>query len=296
MYPRITKVLATYGADSESFTCDCRRWLSDHYAWSGDFVAAIEHFPELTLGRVATHAANHLINMKRLVVCNVGAAVLMALIGPTLTPWSREFLPLVCKEFESALCQMQADRSVSLIEGWSRGENRYPWHLFLGLSSRVTVTLDKPFYCYYADKEIVAFVNSEVRDAENRRRVAAGVPKIGEGWVTETTLYYQIKEAFPGHEVVQHAQPPWLGRQHLDIFIPALSVAIEFQGKQHDEPIEYFGGREQFEMTCRRDELKRKKCKKMKVQLIYIRDGYVLEQVLQQIRDTAVKDIPWICD
>jgi hypothetical protein len=182
---------------------------------------------------------------------------------------------------------MQAHKGGSLIAEWSTGENRYGWSLFLSLSSRVTVQLDKPFYCYYVNEAVVAFVNEQVRDAENRARTAVGIPKIGEGWITETTLYYQIKEAFHEYEVIHHAQLPWLGRQHLDIFIPALRVAIEFQGPQHDQPVEYFGGRKQFEDTQRRDELKRKKCFKMRVALIYVREAYVKEEVIQQICQAA---------
>jgi hypothetical protein len=182
---------------------------------------------------------------------------------------------------------MQADSGASLITAWSRGENGYTWQLFAGLPSRASSQLDKPFYCYYSDKTVLTFVKKQVREAENRARHATGIPKIGEGWVTETVLYYQIKDALPKYEVIQHAQPPWLGRQHLDIFIPALRIGIEFQGLQHDQPVDYFGGHNQFAETQRRDKLKQNKCLSMNVALIYVREGYALKQVLQQIGDIA---------
>ena len=42
--------------------------------------------------------------------------------------------------------------------------------------------------------------------------------QVGEGWVSETKLFYLLQEKFPELEIVQHASPDWLGRQHLDIF------------------------------------------------------------------------------
>ena len=52
----------------------------------------------------------------------------------------------------------------------------------------------------------------------------------------------------------------WLEQQHLDIFIPSLNIAIEFQGKQHYEPVEFFGGKEGFAMRQQLDAIKREKC------------------------------------
>ncbi len=45
-------------------------------------------------------------------------------------------------------------------------------------------------------------------------------------------------------------------------------ILIEFQGRQHYEPIEYFGGKKQFEKQKRYDEKKREYCKKHHLTLI----------------------------
>jgi hypothetical protein len=111
-----------------------------------------------------------------------------------------------------------------------------------------------------------------------------GVPKVGEGWVSETNLFYQIKESMPTSEIVHHARPAWLGKQHLDIFMPSLGVAIEFQGAQHDQPIAYFGGLPAFKATQRRDKLKAKRCQQNGVRLFYVRPDYCLDDVLHEIR------------
>ena len=58
-----------------------------------------------------------------------------------------------------------------------------------------------------------------------------------------TELYYKIKETFPNEKVVHHGKPSWLGQQHLDIYFPYKNIAIEYQGLQHQEPVEFFGGK-----------------------------------------------------
>lgn len=58
-----------------------------------------------------------------------------------------------------------------------------------------------------------------VREAENTLREEMGIPRVGEGWVNETELYYHIANAFKEERVVHHGRPAWLKRQHLDIYI-----------------------------------------------------------------------------
>ena len=55
-----------------------------------------------------------------------------------------------------------------------------------------------------------------------------------------------------------------------DIFISRLNVAIEYQGKQHFEPVEFFGGREAFEKLQIRDKEKAELSRKHGVKLVYI--------------------------
>lgn len=122
-----------------------------------------------------------------------------------------------------------------------------------------------------------------LRDGENTYRISIGAKKVGESWIGETELYYKIKSAFPNIEVIQHGRPTWLGRQHLDVWIPMLNIAIEYQGQQHDKPIEFFGGVEAFEKGLKRDKLKKKKCLENKVNLIEVREGYDLDKIIEEI-------------
>lgn len=121
-----------------------------------------------------------------------------------------------------------------------------------------------------------------LREAENKYRLSIGAKKIGESWISETELFYKLKKSLQ-EEVIHHGRPKWLGRQHFDIWIPELNVAIEYQGKQHDQPIEFFGGEEAFKENQKRDARKKKKCEENNVRLIEVREGYDLDELVKEI-------------
>ena len=94
--------------------------------------------------------------------------------------------------------------------------------------------------------------------AENQIRKQRGLPMLGEGWISETQMFYAIKERFGAlTPVIHHGRPNWLGRQHFDVYLPEFNVAIEYQGEQHYRPIDFFGGQLAFEKNKARDVKKR---------------------------------------
>jgi hypothetical protein len=111
------------------------------------------------------------------------------------------------------------------------------------------------------------------RRAENEIREKYKVPQIGEGWISETTLFRNLQEIFPQYEVIHHGKPDWLGRMHLDVYIPDLNIAFEYQGKQHFKAVEFFGGKESLEKTQSRDGEKARLCEENGLKLFYINEG-----------------------
>lgn len=85
-------------------------------------------------------------------------------------------------------------------------------------------------------------------------------------WKSESALFSLVKKEYSDAIYQYHSE--WLGLQSLDIFIPSLSVGIEYQGQQHYEPVEVFGGEEAFAKTIARDEKKKMLCEKNNVHLI----------------------------
>jgi len=104
-----------------------------------------------------------------------------------------------------------------------------------------------------------------------------------EVWKSEKSLFDIVKKHFKGFDVLRHAQPIWLEPQHLDIFLPELSLAIEYMGEQHYRPVEYFGGNSGFEATTNRDERKAEICKKVGVNLVYVRFDDDIKKRVEQI-------------
>ena len=93
-----------------------------------------------------------------------------------------------------------------------------------------------------------------------------GVPRIGEGWVSEMRVFDLAKALFP--DAQHHSSPRWLKPQHLDILIPSRGVAIEYQGNQHYEAVDFFGGAEGLVERRKLDARKRRLCKKNGCSLI----------------------------
>ncbi len=85
-------------------------------------------------------------------------------------------------------------------------------------------------------------------------------------WKSEYSLYEMVKKKYPC--AIYQYRAKWLKFQSLDIFIPELQTAIEYQGIQHYKPIEVFGGKEHFEKQQELDRKKRFLCSENNIRLI----------------------------
>lgn len=111
--------------------------------------------------------------------------------------------------------------------------------------------------------------NQYIRKARNYYRERFHLPKIGEGWVSETKLFELVKNYFKDYKVYFHYRQAWLNGLELDIFVPDKKLAIEYMGKQHYEPVNFFGGTNSHTATVKRDVIKKGLCEKNGIELIY---------------------------
>ena len=111
---------------------------------------------------------------------------------------------------------------------------------------------------------------------------------IGEGatnpkWKSEQAAYAIVKKHYPDARF--QYSPEFLFHQKLDIFIPSVNKAIEYQGKQHYEPVEFFGGEESHRRNKERDRRKYQRCKAKGIKVLYwdydkpLTEDYFLEEI-----------------
>ncbi len=48
----------------------------------------------------------------------------------------------------------------------------------------------------------------------------------------------------------------YINKLTFDFYLPDYNLCIEFDGRQHFEPVEHFGGQKEFESCVKRDNLK----------------------------------------
>ena len=144
-------------------------------------------------------------------------------------------------------------------------------------------------FIYYIENLIHNIFYAFVLSFQNDFRISKGLPKIGEGWISETELFYKLKDYFKDEIVQNHGKPKWLGRQHVDIWFPKHKVGIEYQGLQHDKPIDFFGGEIAFLKNKERDKRKKSLFKKNNSILIEVRKGYDFESIVKEIKNYLKK-------
>jgi hypothetical protein len=104
-------------------------------------------------------------------------------------------------------------------------------------------------------------------------------------WITEELVYRLTKKIFKGYKVLYQHRPDFLisnlgGQMSYDVFIPHLSIAIEYQGEQHFKPVDFFGGQDSLIRTQERDILKKVLSEENNIKLIYI---YYYENVTESL-------------
>ena len=107
--------------------------------------------------------------------------------------------------------------------------------------------------------------------------------KPGYKWKTEEYVLKIIKKHYKDYGVIYQHRPFFLhssfGGQmsydiyiqdlKVDIYISKLKIAVEYQGKQHFEPVDFFVGKDAFEKVKLRDEEKRKLSEENGIKLVY---------------------------
>ena len=177
---------------------------------------------------------------------------------------------------------------ISIIKQKLSEYQKYPHELFGGVpiyeKPRLSFNITPFHSMYYSTKELIQDIKNLAKEAENKAREVMGVPKIGEGWVSETQLFRMLEAEFSQTKVLQHASPRWLGRQHFDIYFPDWNIAVEYHGLQHFQPVDFFGGETAFEKNIERDKKKLNLALRHGVKLFVVTEKNNTSELVQQIR------------
>ena len=97
-----------------------------------------------------------------------------------------------------------------------------------------------------------------------------------------------IRKYLKGNNIIFNTQHRFDGCKNkyklpFDFYLPELNMCIEYDGIQHFEPVEHFGGDKVFRDTIKRDNIKTKYCNNNNIQLIRIRYDENCEDKLKTI-------------
>ena len=184
------------------------------------------------------------------------------------------------------LCQRERYDNSSYIELSQIAERRDSiCHLCREIPSETQYRADfygsviKQFYSPYIMQEAVT-KEVDQKEAENLVRDRLGVPRIGEGWVSEMMLIRTARYLFPELTVQQQASPLWLGRQRFDGFIPEFGIALEYNGEQHYNAVGLFGGDAGLRATQERDKKKMALAKENGIEVVIFKYDETLSEEL----------------
>ena len=259
-------------------------WAGDCYIGLGELERALETKPQPPLGTRNSMQTDIIMSLKLALSHHITGADVVTLFGPKLTKFGQENVEAVAIFLDATVGLLQQHEGCDLLREWVDDAYVHPkgMPLFNGHASYLMIK--RPFqYHFSLSPSAEATCLELMREAENSFREERDIPRIGEGWLAETALYYEVREALSEEEVIQHARPQWLGQQHLDIYMPTKGVALEYQGEQHDRPVAFFGGEEAFKKNIARDRRKMAKCCQNGVRIIYVREGYDLKEVINEI-------------
>lgn len=128
-----------------------------------------------------------------------------------------------------------------------------------------TSKLEVPYFIT-GKKDVEEYFRREIELYDTIFQRIASKGEYSTKWKNELSLFQMLKKVYP--DAIYQYHSDWLGLQSLDIYVPSLKIGFEYQGKQHYEVVEHFGGAEGFEKRRILDRNKKKLCIANDVRLI----------------------------
>jgi hypothetical protein len=113
-------------------------------------------------------------------------------------------------------------------------------------------------------------------------------------WVNEKLLYNIVESIFANCTVLYHYRPKWLEGLELDIYIEDFKIGIEYQGIQHYQIVEHWGGEAGLKKRQFNDAKKMRLCAEHGAKLLYfdhtepITNVYVKNKILKFLQKEEI--------
>lgn len=119
---------------------------------------------------------------------------------------------------------------------------------------------------------VICPAHGEFYPTPNNHLRGSGCPQCN-----ESRLEREVRLLLKRHKIDFNSQQTfaWLtfdGNMYLDFFLPEYNIAIECQGIQHFQPIDFFGGEKAYNELAERDKHKRILCKQHHIKIVYYSD------------------------
>ena len=151
---------------------------------------------------------------------------------------------------------------------------------------------------------------SKVEYVNAKTKVCIMCPKHGEFWQTpddhlrgkgcpkcnSSHMESEIRNILQENKInfVEQKKFDWLRRQSLDFYLPDYNIAIECQGKQHFEVVDYFGGEESLTEVNKRDQNKKQLCEKHNIKILYYANyDYDFPYEVFTDKNKLINEITW---
>ena len=116
---------------------------------------------------------------------------------------------------------------------------------------------------------IICPIHGEFWQSPQNHIKGQGCPKCAnENNISENKIYEYIKDNI-NRRIVKQKKFKWLNGKSLDIYIPSMNIAVEYQGRQHFVPVSIYGGEKHFLKQKQRDIDKYNECKEHNIKLFY---------------------------
>ena len=151
------------------------------------------------------------------------------------------------------------DKSLVAIRGYL-DKTDFFFHLTNSINDLVASLREQFGYSSYVSNSVLIRILKQIRRLKQNEIDAiyneiARENRVAAKWSSEYKLFTLVQSYVSDAVYQYHAD--WLGLQSFDIFLPSKNIAIEYQGKQHYEAIEIFGGQEALLDNQERDARKR---------------------------------------